>query len=88
MLYSKHYTLRDAVTALLSMRKDSVDAQPVAILASGFSRRHTLLLVQTDAWDRYGERATLCFALGCPAGADKQSRNSRRAEPGWLVSQR
>ena len=21
-----------------------------------------LLVVQTDAWDRYGERATLCFA--------------------------
>ena len=42
------------------MRKDSVDAQPVAILASGFSRRHTLLVVQTDAWDRYGDHATLC----------------------------
>jgi hypothetical protein len=74
MLYSKHYTLRDAVTALLSMRKDSVDAQPVAILASGFSRRHTLLLVQTDAWDRYGERATLCFEFGAAGQGRQQSR--------------
>ena len=60
------------------MRKDSVDAQPVAILASGFSRRHTLLVVQTDAWERYGERATRCFEFGV-GRADSRVENAVRA---------
>ena len=30
-----------------------------------------ILVVQSDGWDRYCELATLCFELGCPAGADK-----------------
>ena len=28
-----------------------------------------ILVAQPDAWDRYGERATLYFELGRPAGA-------------------
>ena len=61
------------------MRKDSVDAQPVAILASGFSRRHTLLVVQTDAWDRYGERATPYFARAIVGQGRADSRVEIRA---------
>ena len=36
------------------------------------------LLVQTDAWERYGERATLCFELGCPAGQTAESKFAPR----------
>ena len=47
-----------------------------------------ILVVQPDASDRYGGRATLCFELGCPAGQTAESQFAPRAEPGWLVSQR
>ena len=65
------------------MRKDSVDAQPVAILASGFSRRHTLLVVQTDAWDRYGERATLCSSSF--ARLEQAAKLAKGAAPGAVL---
>ena len=45
-----------------------------------------ILVVQPDASDRYGGRATLCFELGCPLG--RAESKFGRAEPGWLVSQR
>ena len=38
-----------------------------------------ILVAQPDAWDRYGERATLSFELGLPGWADSQGRNARRA---------
>ena len=33
-----------------------------------------LLVVQTDAWERYGERATRCFEFGAAGQGRQQSR--------------
>jgi hypothetical protein len=39
-----------------------------------------LLVVQSDGWERYGERATLCFALGWLEG--QQTAESKFASCG------
>ena len=33
-----------------------------------------ILVVQPDAWDRYGERATRCFEFGAAGQGRQQSR--------------
>ena len=67
-------------TAVLSMRKDSVAAAKMSLFRPGLFGACAPVLVQTDAWDRYGERATLCFALSRPGqGQTARVENARRA---------
>ena len=63
-------------TAVLSMRKDSVAAAKMSLFRPGLFGACAPVLVQTDAWDRYGECATSCFELGGPAGADSRVAES------------
>ena len=65
--------------AVLSMPMRRYVCCFLSLFGLALFRACDLPVVQPYAWDRYGERATLCFELGWPAGADKQSRNSRRA---------
>ena len=58
-----------------------IDAQcdvrvPVFLSLFGPALFHAcdLLVVQTGAWDRYGERATLCFSSVCQGRAGSQGR--------------
>ena len=39
--------------------------QPLSLFGPALFCARDLLMVQPDAWDRYAERATLCFELGC-----------------------
>ena len=46
----------------------------LSLFAPALFRVCDLLVVQTDAWERYGERATCCFEFGAAGQGRQQSR--------------
>ena len=48
--------------------------QPLSLFGPALFCARDLLMVQPDAWDRYGERATRCFEFGAAGQGRQQSR--------------
>ena len=48
--------------------------QPLSLFGPALFCARDLLMVQTDAWERYGERATRCFEFGAAGQGRQQSR--------------
>ena len=56
----------------------------MSLLGPCLFRACDILVAQPDAWDRYGERATLCSSSF--ARVDKAAQPSRRAAPGAALA--